>query len=55
MENNFITDNTDYTDLRDYIKNNFTTDYADYIDFKDYMKKIISPLTKLTTLILETT
>ena len=58
MENNFITDYSDCTDFRDYIKNNLTTDYADYIDFKDYIKKIISPLTTLTTLtmlVLETT
>ena len=50
-----MTDYSDCTDFRHYIKNNFTTDYADFIDFKDYIKKIISPLTTLTTLTLETT
>ena len=34
-----MTDYSDCTDFRDYIKNNFTTDYADFIDFKDYIKK----------------
>ena len=48
------TDYADYADFRDYIKRNFTTDYAENADFRDYIK-IISPLTTLRTLILETT
>ena len=52
---NVITHDADYADFRDYIKNNFTTDYAVFADFKDYIKLIISPVTRLTTLVLETT
>ena len=46
-------DYPDYADFGDFIKKDFTSDYDDYADFRDYIQ-IVSPVTTLTTPILET-